>query len=225
MTTRKDSRPMHWQPWRICVRQPRRWADPSRSAAGAMGTAVPVDRFRDALLVLTDLPSQSLTDDLLRRQSPTTSVSTPGAGHASPSTCGFKLAEADWPPRCACCASTRLTSDDPSAAGGLPRSCRLWAGGQGQVVDAAVLFRRPLGGSWAMGMSAATRSSPSTRRGAHGLPAPARVRQGRPGRRRIPAAAFPRSWPGRRAVVHRAGRGRLPTRPASTSAPDPGSPR
>ncbi|MBT2401163.1 hypothetical protein [Streptomyces sp. ISL-100] len=36
----------------------------------------------------------ALTDDLLRRLPPTTSVSTPEDRHASPLTCDFKLAEA-----------------------------------------------------------------------------------------------------------------------------------
>lgn len=51
-------------------------------------------RFLLALLVLEELGSQPLTDDLLRRLSPTTSVVTWSAGHASPLTCDFKLAEA-----------------------------------------------------------------------------------------------------------------------------------
>ncbi|MFF1505610.1 hypothetical protein ACFVZR_38690 [Streptomyces sp. NPDC058316] len=59
---------------------------------------------------------QDPSDDLLRRQPPTTSVSTPRAGHTGPLTCGFKLAAAQcttsewrvhsircappWPGRC-----------------------------------------------------------------------------------------------------------------------------
>ncbi|MFG2646093.1 hypothetical protein ACGFYP_34640, partial [Streptomyces sp. NPDC048370] len=38
--------------------------------------------------------NQPLTDDLLRRQPPMTSVSTLSTGHTSPLTCDFKLAEA-----------------------------------------------------------------------------------------------------------------------------------
>lgn len=45
--------------------------------------------------------SRLLTDDLLLRQPPTTSVSTPRTGHTSPLTCGFKLAKA------LCCSSIR----------------------------------------------------------------------------------------------------------------------
>lgn len=42
----------------------------------------------------------SLTGDLLRRQPPTTSTSTPRAGHTSPLTCDFKLAEAQCTALC-----------------------------------------------------------------------------------------------------------------------------
>lgn len=38
--------------------------------------------------------NQPLTDDLLRRQPPMTSVSTLSTSHTSPLTCDFKLAEA-----------------------------------------------------------------------------------------------------------------------------------
>lgn len=47
--TQKDSRPMHWQPWRTCARQLRRWADRGRLAVrrpGPVGAvnAAPVPR-------------------------------------------------------------------------------------------------------------------------------------------------------------------------------------
>ncbi|AYG78052.1 hypothetical protein DWB77_00159 [Streptomyces hundungensis] len=47
-----------------------------------------------ALLVLTNLEVQPLTDDLHRGLLPTTSMSAPRTGRTSPLTCDFKLAEA-----------------------------------------------------------------------------------------------------------------------------------